>query len=77
MIAFSCKLDFLHVLPGHGRPMSFEDQAAKNAYIDLTAAAETEEGKQSGAASRIFAEADAGNPFVYRTKLAEAARTGA
>ncbi len=70
-------LDFLHVLPGHGRPMSFKDQATKDAYIDLTAAAETQEGLESGAAHSMFAESEAANPFLYRSVYAESSKDGA
>lgn len=50
-------LDFLHVLPGHGRRMSFQDTAAKGAYIDLTVAATKQDIAESGTGPTVFRDA--------------------
>ncbi|KAK9815981.1 hypothetical protein WJX74_010141 [Apatococcus lobatus] len=42
-------LDFVHVLPGHRRRMSFKDKAAKDAAINLTIAAEKANLNEPGA----------------------------
>ena len=47
-------LDFLHVLPGHRRRMSFKDKAAKDAAIDLTIAVEKANLVEPGAGRKIF-----------------------
>lgn len=50
-------LDFLHVLPGHGRRMSFQDTAAKDDYIDLTVAATKQDIAESGTGHVVFRDA--------------------
>lgn len=47
-------LDFLHVLPGHRRRMSFKDKAAKDAAIDLTIAVEKANLVEPGAGRKVF-----------------------
>ena len=50
-------LDFLHVLPGHQRRMSFPDHAAMNAAVDLTIAAEKADIREPGAGRKVFRNA--------------------
>ncbi|KAK9826282.1 hypothetical protein WJX74_005700 [Apatococcus lobatus] len=50
-------LDFVHVLPGHGRRMSFGDKAAKDEYIDLTIAATKKDIAADGTGHNVFKDA--------------------
>lgn len=47
-------LDFIRVLPGHGRRMGFEDKAAKDAYLDLTIAATKKDIAAEGTGRALF-----------------------
>lgn len=47
-------LEFVHVLPGHGRRMSFKDKAAKDEYIDLTIAATKRDIAADGSGRSVF-----------------------